>query len=249
MCGPSSGLKAINTATQNFATSARQEASTVFGDASTVFSNLMGPLQQIIKGGPGQAGYSAAELNAMNSQAITEGATEARNLGGAAASADAAIGGGNTVTASGTTAANVLAAKAQAASDTASAENQITQNNYAQGNRNFEAAVGQEAGLPNVFNAATSSEGEASTANANALKSQQAVDTQSNWWQPLVTAAISGAAGAATGGIAGGDGSGGGILSNFVQGGTIPKGENPFADTNPIAPTGSSGLIGSIPGS
>ena len=48
--------------------------------ASTVFNNLMAPLQRIVQGGPSQAGWSQAQVNAYNTQAIQRGAATARDL-------------------------------------------------------------------------------------------------------------------------------------------------------------------------
>jgi hypothetical protein len=95
----------------------------------------------------------------------------------------------------------VLAAKIAAGEQTAGAENTIQQQNYAQGNANYEAAVGQEMQAPNVFNPATSSEGQVTNATNANLATQKAVDTSANWWQPMVTAAIGGASGVLTGGL------------------------------------------------
>jgi hypothetical protein len=136
----------------------------------------------------------------------------ARNLKGAVASADAAEGGGNTVTPSGGTQANILGAETSAASQTATAENQIIQNDYAQGNQNYEEAVGQEEKLPDVFNSSTASENAANTATSSAFADQKQVDTESNWATPLITSAIGSAAGIATGGLTSG-------LSGLMQGG------------------------------
>ena len=197
----SSGLKALNNTVKGALSSAQSEASTVFGASSTVFNNLIGGIQQIVTGGPSQAGFSAAELNAKNAAAVQSGATLARNLGGAAATSAAAIGGGNAVTPAGGTQASVLAAKTAAAEQTATTENQIQTENYAQGNKNYEQAVGQEMALPNVFNPATSSEGAVNAAANTALQTQKDMDTQSNWWQPMVTAAVGGATSIATGGL------------------------------------------------
>lgn len=193
-CGPSSGLKALSATTKAITTSAQAEASTIFGDASTVFNNLIGGLQSIVNGGPSQAGFSTAELNAKNAAAVQAGATMERNLGGAAAASAAAIGGGNAVTPAGGTEASVLAAKTAAASQTAATENQIQTEDYEQGNKNYEAAVGQEMGLTQVFNPATQSEGEVNSAVKNQATVQTEMDKQQNWWQPMVTAAIGGAA-------------------------------------------------------
>jgi protein-disulfide isomerase-like protein with CxxC motif len=197
----SSGLKTLNNTAAAALSSAQSEAKTVFGAASQVFNNIISSVQQVVAGGPSQAGFSTAELNAKNAQAVQEGATLARNAGGAAASSAAAIGGGNTVMPAGGTEQAVLAAKIAAGEQTAGAENTIQQQNYAQGNANYEAAVGQEMQAPNVFNPATSSEGQVTNATNANLATQKAVDTSANWWQPMVTAAIGGASGVLTGGL------------------------------------------------
>ena len=204
----SQGLKALNAAASSALTSATNEAKTVFGAASTVFNNIISSVQQVVTGGASQAGFSTAELQAKNAQAVQQGATLARNAGGAAASSAAAIGGGNAVTPAGGTEAAVLDAKIQAGEQTANAENTIQQQNYAQGNANYEAAVGQEMQAPNVFNPATSSEGQVNAAANTANTTQKEMDTQSNWWQPMVTAAIGGASSVATKGLMNSLGSG-----------------------------------------
>jgi protein-disulfide isomerase-like protein with CxxC motif len=197
----SSGLKTLNNTAAAALNSATSEAKTVFGAASTVFNNIVSSVQQVVAGGPSQAGFSTAELQAKNAQAVQQGATLARNAGGAAASSAAAIGGGNAVMPAGGTEQAVLAAKIAAGEQTAGAENTIQQQNYAQGNANYEAAVGQEMQAPNVFNPATSSEGQVTNATNANLATQKAVDTSANWWQPMVTAAIGGASGVLTGGL------------------------------------------------
>jgi hypothetical protein len=229
----SSGLKALNNTVKGVLNTAKSEAASVFGASSSVFNNIIGGLQQIVTGGPSQAGYSAAETNAMNAAAVQGGATMARNLGAAAGTSAAAVGGGNTATPGAITSAE-LAAKTAAAQETAGAENQIVQQSYEQGNKNYEAAVGQEMALPNVFNAATSSEGAVNDAAKNATAVQTEMDKQSNWWQPMVTAAIGGASSALTSGLMsgmGGGGGGGGLsdadtmtpgAAPFIGGGTMP---------------------------
>jgi hypothetical protein len=202
----SSGLKALNNTAKAAVASAQSESSSVFGAASTVFNNMIGGLQQIVNGSPSQAGFSAGELNAKNAAAVQAGATMERNLAGAAGTSAAAIGGGNAVTPAGGTQAAVLAAKTAAAQQTAQTENQIQTENFEQGNKNYWSAVGAEQNLPNVFNPATASEGQVNSAIGTNLQTQKEMDTQSNWWQPMVTAAIGGASSVATKGLMGGFG-------------------------------------------
>ena len=201
MCGPSAGAKAINTQIQNFSKQVTSEAGTVFGDASSVFNNLIGGLQKIVNGGPSQQGFSQDEINARNASVVNNGATEARNLKGAAASGVAAIGGGNTVTPSGGNEATVMNAEQRAASDTATAENDVTQQNYEQGNKNYENAVSAEEKLPETLSVANGFNQTADSSQQDALKSQTSIDTASNWWQPLLMKGVTAGLGYATGGL------------------------------------------------
>jgi hypothetical protein len=183
MCGPSSQMKAINQNIQQFSNQMTSEAGQIFGDSSTVFNNIMGAMQGIVNGGPGQQGFSAAEDSAMNASAVNAGAAEARNLKSAAASGVGAIGGGNVVAPAGSTQAAVTNAETQAASDTANAENQIVQQNYATGRQNFFNAAGAEEQAPNVFGVANQANSAAGQEQKTAMTSQQNIDTQNNWWK------------------------------------------------------------------
>lgn len=204
MCGPSSDLKALNKTVKGALDSAKTVADKVFGAASSVFDNISGSLQRIVTGGPSQAGMSQGELNAKNAAAIQNGATLARNAGGAAATSAAAIGGGNAVTPAGGTQQAVLQAKIAAGEMTAEELNKVQTENYERGNQNYWSAVKEEQQLPGVFNPAISAEGAVDKAAGTALSVQKEMDTQANWWQPMVTAAIGGASSALTGGLTSG---------------------------------------------
>jgi hypothetical protein len=181
MCGPSSALKAVNTQIQNLATTVGDEGQQIFGDASTVFNKITGALNGIISGGPGQNGWSASENAARTAATVQAGATEARNLKGAAASSVAAIGGGNTVAPAGSTQQIVQNANIQAASDTAAGLNQNQIANAEAGRSEFNTAVQQEEGATQMFNPATSANQVSVGANQSAFQSQSQMDTQSNW--------------------------------------------------------------------
>jgi hypothetical protein len=181
MCGPSSAMKAINNNIQQFATQTKTEAGAVFDASSSVFHNIMDATEGILKGGPSQYGYSAGEQSAKTAAAVQNGATEARNLKGAAASAVGAIGGGNVATPAGMQQATVLAADQKAASDTASALNQVTQEGYEKGYDEFKTALKSEQSAPDVFNASTNANSVVNNAQHEAATSQQNIDTQSNW--------------------------------------------------------------------
>lgn len=181
MCGPSSALKAVNSQIQNLSTTVQSEGSQIFGAANQVFNKITGALDGIIKGGPGQNGWSASENAARTAQTVQAGATEARNLKGAAASSVAAIGGGNTVAPAGSTQQIVENANVQAASDTAAGLNQNQIANAEAGRAEFNTAVQQEEGATQVFNPATSANQTSVEADKSAFQSQQEMDNQSNW--------------------------------------------------------------------
>ena len=190
MCGPSTAFKNMANSVVNFAKTAQQQAGQVFGSASAVFNNLLGTLQNTVKGGPGQAGWGAAETNAVNAQIENNAAVSARNQKAAAGNAVSAIGGGNAVSPSGletavnlSTNANVEAAKSQQ-------QEEATVANYQQGNQNYNTAVGEEMKLPSVFDSSTSATNAANSANETGMKAETDLSSAENWWQPMVMGAL-----------------------------------------------------------
>ena len=181
MCGPSAAMKSINNNIQQFATQVKSEAGDVFSASSDVFHKIMGSVEGVLKGGPSQYGYSAGEDSARRAQAVQAGATEARNLKGAAAASAGAIGGGNVAAPAGSTQAMVLSADQKAASDTAMAQNEITQEGFTKGERIYDKALDAAQKAPDVFNASTAANSGVTAAQHEAATSQQNIDTQSNW--------------------------------------------------------------------
>lgn len=196
MCGPSSAMKAINTNIQQFATQVKSEAGDVFDASSSVFHDIMNAVTGIVGGGPSQYGYSAGEQSAKMAAAVNAGASEARNLKGAAASSAAAIGGGNTATPSSLGQSAVMSAEQKAAADTAAAQNEITQQGYEKGYDEWKTGLSAMEKAPSVFDASTAANKGVTEAQHEAETSQQNIDTQSNWAMndimKLGTAAVSG---------------------------------------------------------
>jgi hypothetical protein len=203
MCGPSSQMKQINQSIQAFGNKVTDEAGTIFGEANGVFNDIKNAVTGIIKGGPSQMGMSAAEHNARTAAIIQNGATENRNLRGAAAAAVGAIGGGNVVTPAGSTQAITMSAEQKAAADTAAAQNQLEVENAELGRENFWNATKADTAAVGTLNAATDANKVAMSAQQQQLTSQQNIDTQNNWWQPLVEKGVMAGVDAFTGGIGG----------------------------------------------
>ncbi|PWT75529.1 MAG: hypothetical protein C5B59_08605 [Bacteroidetes bacterium] len=200
-CGPSSAMKNLNKTIQNFAGTVAGEAQQIFGDASGIFNELKSSLGSIITGGPTQQGWGAAETNAVNSQIIENAAANARNVRAAVGSSVAAIGGGNTVTPSGLAQTLETSAALGTEAEKSKELSAATIQNYETGRQNYFNAVNEESKLPSMFSTSVEANKTAQSGFDQALKSQQSVDAASNWWQPLVTGALGGAASFVTGGL------------------------------------------------
>ena len=203
MCGASGALKSLAASATSFAGQVQQQATQIFGSASTVFNNLMGTIQSVVKGGPGQAGWGAAETNAVNSQILNNAAVSARNEKSAVGNDVAAIGGGNTVNPSGLETAVNLQTAQSVENAKSQQEEQATVANFQQGNQNYNEAVNEEMQLPKVFDASSAADNAAVNANDAATKAQTAVSSANNWWEPILGSAIGAAGNIATGGLLG----------------------------------------------
>jgi len=202
MCGPSSAEKALNNTIQSFASTVESQAKQVFGAVSGLFNSVTASLGKIVAAGQGQQGWGAPETSAVNSQIVNNAATSARNEKSAVGNAVSAIGGGNTVSPSGLATAVNLQTNQAVEATKSQQEEQATVANYQQGNQNYFAAINGEEAAPNMFNAATNATNSANDANQEAVSSQQMIDSQANWWQPLAAAAIGSAGKIASAGMA-----------------------------------------------
>jgi len=235
-------MQAINTSITNFANTAQQEASTIFGNANTVFNSVWGGLKKIVSGGPSQMGFSQNQLNAQTAAAVQAGATEARNLRGAAATSTAAIGGGNVALPAGFQQTATMTANEKAAADTAASTNAIINEGYQVGNENYWKAVGAGEQAPGVYGASTAANKNVTEAQTAAATSQQDIDNSANWWANDIMKLGSAAVGGFTSGLGGGmpnsaSKSGGSMFSTAGGGagvdslGSIPTIQSPLPNS------------------
>jgi hypothetical protein len=236
LCGASQAQQDTANQQSAFFTTLMGQASSVFGSASGVFNDLVSAYAPIVAAGPNQQGYSAGELAALNSGAITNVGTQYKNASEAVGENIAAQGGGNAYLPSGAQVAPKLQLAQGAASATAGQLNQINLSNYAQGRSNWIQAAQGLAGAPSVFNAASSAAGEAVNAGGAASNAQNQVSQQSNSWINAVTGLAGSLGGAAIGAFSGGS-------STAEQ---LNNGDFQPTDIN-IAPTGSGGVFGTPP--
>ena len=191
MCGTHGAEKAAAQQQTDFTNQMISEGTQVFGQDNAVFNQLVGTYSPIVKAGPSQEGFSAAQDNAQKAAIIQNAATGYRNAAAATKSGVAGFGGGNTVMTSGTGLnANVGIANEWAGKQ-ATALNQETQANWSQGHQNWlQASQGLQA-TPGTFNNMEGFNKSAQAGlNAN-MANAQAQDAASNWWvKPLEAGAM-----------------------------------------------------------
>lgn len=200
-CGASGSQKQIGQQQQNFFNQMTQQATQVFGAASSVFASLVSTFTPTIQAGPNQQGFSPAELSAMNSQAITSTGQAYKNEKAAVGNQEASYGGGNVALPTGVNESTNLELAESAGNQTASELNQIQQENYAVGRQNYENAVQGLAGATGVFNPATSAGNAATGAGEAASSTANQIAQENNGWMSAVSGVLGGVAGAATGGL------------------------------------------------
>jgi hypothetical protein len=160
------------------------QASQVFGKSSSVFNDLVNSYAPIVAAGPSQEGFSAPELAAKRSAAITDVGQSYKNSSQAVKEANAAVGGGNLAVTGGADIGRNLSVANASAAQTAGELNDINQQNFATGRQNYFAAAQGLAGAPNVFGAANTAVGEATGSGQAADVGQNAVaEANSSPWK------------------------------------------------------------------
>ncbi len=199
MCGATSAQnEALNTQT-SLTNQIIQQGQSVFGDSSQVFNDLKNSLAPTVAAGPSQEGYSAAELSSLNSSAITNEGAAYQNAKAATGDATSAIGGGNISQPSGSLEGLNANLAASASEATASQLSQIQQNDYTQGNQNYNTAISALSGAPQAFGASTSLDNSGAGAASGEANTANQIATQNNSWIQGVTGALGSVAGAAVG--------------------------------------------------
>ena len=201
--GPSKQMEALNGQIQSFSQNMTSLATQEGLGASTVFNNLMAPLQRIVQGGPSQAGWSQAQVNAYNTQAIQRGAATARDLSAISGGGPGGMGGVSVGNATGPGVNNKFAAAQAAEAQTSEAESKGTIASDEAGRAEFNTAVGEERQLPSVFETANKGGEVAGEVNEEAQGSQQNIDTEKKGasFSGVLGKGLSGVGGAVLGGL------------------------------------------------
>lgn len=174
-------MSSLNNQVQAFTDRVQTEAGTVFGNANSVFNDIMGSVQNIVNGGPSQMGFSSEELAARNATATAGGAAETRNIKGAADTST-----GNVATPAGVQQQLDLGAEHAGAATTAEGISQNKIQDALAGHQNYETALSAEKAAPEVFGVANGFNQTVAAQQERAAVSEQNIDTQKNWWKDPV---------------------------------------------------------------
>ena len=203
--GASSAQSNLANQQSQFYSTLQQDYGTQFANQSNILGSLQKSLSPILAGGPNQFGYSTAQTNNLNSSAIQNTAQGYANASQALKQNQAAAGGGNTLLPNGAQSAQQGALASAAANNQSNQLLGIQQQGYAQGNTNFNNAVGQLGGVAAQYNP-TGFAGSANSAGSAASTSQNQVTQLNNAASPwnLVGGILGGVAGGASSGLIGG---------------------------------------------
>lgn len=249
--GPSKQMEALNGQIQSFSQNMTSLATQEGLGASTVFNNLMAPLQRIVQGGPSQAGWSQAQVNAYNTQAIQRGVATARDLSAISGGGPGGMGGVSVGNATGPGVNNRLAAAQAAEAQTSAAESAGTIASENAGREEFNTAVGEEKQLPSVFATANQGGSVAGEVNKEAQVSQQNIDTEKKGasFSGVLGKGLSGVGGAVLGGLSPASAGSKLAAQQMVQMPGKKQADKDLDANEDTADTGSSGSNATGPGS
>lgn len=154
ICGPSSSEQALAQSNASFAGALQSSYASQLQNQNAVLSGLNASLSPTVAGGPSQQGWSPAEVSAVNTNILDTTSANYQNAQRAAQNALAGRGGGAgnaNIANSGIDQQINAGIASQAAGQTSAEENQAVQANYAQGNKNYNAAVGAEEGVAGMY--------------------------------------------------------------------------------------------------
>lgn len=193
MCGASQEQKDIEAAQAAFYNNLTSEYQTVFGQNQAILKSLTASFQPILAKGINQEGFSPAELQNLQSQAV---AGTGRNYAAAAdalARQQGAAGGGTTYIPTGAKMQQQEQLATSAAQNESQIESNITAANYATGRQNYLEAAGVLGGVAAQYNP-TGYAGAATGAGSAAAETANQITQANNSWMNLAAGALGSAA-------------------------------------------------------
>ena len=196
-----------------------QQAQTIFGESSKVFNDIYSAFAPIVAAGPGQEGYSVAQMSNLMSQAVTSAGVAGRN-------ALSTVRGFRGQLPSGAAIGAELGTASAVAQSAAAMQSKIREDSAQLGYQHFAQAASILGGAPSVFGAATSAGSAATGAGSASASTAQDITRVQN--APGIGMGIIGAVGGVLGAAVGG----GGMLSG-VLGAAKPSSSTSVAGYDP----------------
>lgn len=227
MCGPTADEKSLQASESNLATTLQSNFNTQFANQSDVLSQLNNTLKPTIAAGPSQTGWSAPEAAAVNTNILDTTAANYKNAArgvnaqlagrgaGGVAGVPGSVGSGSGL-ASGVDQQIRATIASQGAQQLSTEQNQALQANYAQGNANYQKAVGGANALAGLYNPAGYAS-EASSANGSAFGQANTIQQQQNQLAKDIAGGATALAGDVFGGIGNLDSTGSSSKGEQVQ--------------------------------
>jgi len=160
-----------------------------YANQGAIFSKVSSVLDPILKAGPSQQGFSDAESNTLNAQAVAGTAQNYNSAAKAVGEETAAEGGGNSVIGSGA-ATQLKEEVANSAAQTESGEEtQIQEQNYATGRENFQNAEEGEMAIAAGENPLGYASAATNQSNATATVANQIAQENNSWYNAALGAA------------------------------------------------------------
>lgn len=195
MCGGApSGQKQLANSQAAYYDTLTKEAQDVFGKSSQIFGTLKDEYSPIFEAGPNQQGFSQAELDNLNSEAVTSTGQASKNVMEALNGKIGAEGGGNEFVPQGANRQLQEEADISAENQTSQELQQIKQAGYQQGYDQWKAAAAGLESAPGVFNPATEAASATTGAGSAADQTFTNVANESSSWMNLVGAGLGAAA-------------------------------------------------------
>ena len=206
--GASSQQTDLANSQQNFYNTMSANYSQQFANQNAILGTLQSSLNPIVQAGPDQFGFSKAETNNLNSQALQGTGQQYANASKSLGQQQAAQGGGNSYLPTGAQAQQQASLAAGAANQTSNQLMGVQQAGYQQGYNQYQSAVGQLGGVAGMYNpngVASGANDAGGVANSEANQVAQMNNAASPW--NLVGGILGGAASvgldAFTGGLGG----------------------------------------------
>lgn len=199
MCGATAAQDQLQASQAQFYSTLTSEYNTVFGENQGILNSLTKSFQPILDAGINQQGFSAPELQNLNSQAETGTGANYAAAKASLANTEAAEGGGNTFMPSGAKQELNAQLAQSGAAEASNLSSNIVSADYQSGRENYLNAAGVLGGVASQLNPEGMAGAATGAGTAEGTTANQ-IAQEGNSWMSLVGAGVGAAGSAFSGG-------------------------------------------------